>query len=85
MWWNDYSMKADPIDFAMCAHVFGVTSSASCENYSLRKTSFDNVREFEKNAARVKQTDFYLDYLLNLVEDLDTAYTLMKNFIIMCM
>ena len=77
-------MKADPIDLAMCAHVFGVTSSASCENYSLSRTSVDNVGEFEKTAAHVKRTNFYLDYLLNLVEDLDTANTLMKNFIIMC-
>ena len=78
-------MKVDPIDLAMCAHVFGVASSASFENYSLRRTSVDNVGEFEKTAAHVKQTNFYLDYLLNLVEDLDTANTLMKNFIIMCM
>ena len=80
-WWNDHNTDEDPIDFAMCTHVFGGTSSASCANYALRRTYVDNVEEFGKEAADVIQNNFCVDDLLNSVKDLDTAKTLVKNVI----
>ena len=68
----------------MCLHVFGGASSASCANYALRRISIDNVEEFGKETADVIQNNFYVDDLLKSVKDLDTAKTLVKNFINMC-
>ena len=84
LWWNDYNLDEDPVDFAMCVHVFGGASSASCANYALRRTSVDNIEEFGKEAADVIQNNFYVDDLLKSVKDLDTAKTLVKNVINMC-
>ena len=42
----------------MCAHVFGGTSSASCSNYALRRTTVDNKSIFEKNASEEKKKKF---------------------------
>ena len=84
LWWNDYNLDEDPLDFAMCVHVFGGASSASCANYALRRTSVDNIAEFGKEAADVIQNNFYVDDLLKSVKDLDTAKTLVKNVINMC-
>ena len=84
LWWNDHNIDEDPVDFAMCVHVFGGASSASCTNYALRSTSVDNIEEFGKEAADVIQNNFYVDDLLKSVKDLDTAKTLVKNVINMC-
>ena len=84
LWWNDHNLDEDPVDFAMCVHVFGGASSASCANYALRRTSVDNIKEFGKEAAGVIQNNFYVDDLLKSVKDLDTAKTLVKNVINMC-
>ena len=44
----------------------------------------DNVEAFQKEAADLIQNNFYVDDLLKLVEDLDTAKILVKNVINMC-
>ena len=84
LWWNDYNLDEDPVDFAMCVHVFGGASSASCANYALRRTSVDNIKEFGKEAAGVIQNNFYVDDLLKSVKDLDTAKALVKSVINIC-
>ena len=83
MWWNDRNIDEDPVNFAICVHVFGGASSANCTNYAFRRTS-ENVEEFQKEAVDVIQNSFYVDDLLKSVKDLDTAKTLVKNVISMC-
>ena len=83
MWWNDHNIDEDPVNFAICVHVFGGASSANCTNYAFRRTS-ENVEEFQKEAVDVIQNSFYVDDLLKSVKDLDTAKTLVKNVINMC-
>ena len=84
LWWHDHNTDEDPVDFAMCVHIFGRESSASCASYALRRTSVDNIEEFGKEGADVIQNNFYVDDLLKSVKDLDTAKTLVKNVINMC-
>ena len=81
LWWNDHNIDENPIDFAICAHVFGGASPASCANYALRRISVDHVEKFGKEAADAIQNNSYVDDLLKSVEDLDTIKTLVKNFI----
>ena len=38
-WWQDGNLSKKLIDHEMCVHVFGGTSSPSCSNYVLKRTS----------------------------------------------
>ena len=60
LWWNDHIIDENLIDFGMCAHVFGLASSASVE-------------DFGKEAADVMQKNVYVDDLFKSVEDIDAA------------
>ena len=62
-----HNIPEDLIDFAMCAHMLGGVSSASCLNYALKRTTMDNVDEYEQEAADVVTKNFYVDDLLKSV------------------
>ena len=42
MWWENHDTDSEPYDYLMCAYIFGATSSASCANYALRRTTVGN-------------------------------------------
>ena len=69
LWWIDHNIDKDAIFFAMCVHVFGGASLASCVNYALRRISVGNVVEFGKEAADMMQNNFHVDDLLKSVKD----------------
>ena len=58
--WNDHNIDKDPVDFAMCVHVFRGASSTSCANYTLRRTSVD---KFES----VKDLDTPMDLMSQIL------------------
>ena len=68
----------------MCVHVFGGTSSPSCSNYALEKTSIDGKDQFGLEAAKTLQNNFYVDDLLKSVAQEDQAIQLIKNVKAMC-
>ena len=35
LWWEDSNLGGDLLDYEMCVHVFGGTSSPGCCNYAL--------------------------------------------------
>ena len=84
LWWEDHNIDSDPVDFVMCAHVFGGVSSASCANYALKRTANDNVEKFGFEASEVVRDNFYVDDLLKSVDDLEKAKTIVKNVISVC-
>ena len=84
LWWEDHNIDSDPVDFVMCAHVFGGLSSASCANYALKRTANDNVEKFGFEASEVVRDNFYVDDLLKSVDDLEKAKTIVKNVISVC-
>ena len=55
MWWENHNTDSEPYDCLMCANIFVVTSSASCSNYALCRTTVDNEAVFGELAARVLQ------------------------------
>ena len=63
----------------MCVHVFGGTSSPSCSNYALKRTSIDGKDQFGLEAAKTLQNNFYVDDLLKSVAQEDQAIQLIKN------
>ena len=85
LWWENHNIEEEPSDFAICAHVFGGVSSASCSNYLLKRTVTDNADQYGQETAKVVRSNFYVvDDLLKSVDDLKTAMILMKNVVDMC-
>ena len=72
------------IDHEMAVHVFGGTSSPSCSNYVLKRTSIDGEDQFGKAAAKKFQDNFYVDDLLKSLDNEKEAIKLIKNVKAMC-
>ena len=84
LWSENHNIEEEPSDFAMCAHVFGGVSSASCSNYALQKTATNNADQYGQEAAEVVRSNFYVDDLLKSVDNPTTAVILVKNVVVMC-
>lgn len=84
-WWdkNDKEMTK-PVEYEMNVHIFGATSSASCSNYALKKTAFDNQGKFGIDAAETLLKNFYVDDMLKSKDNLGETISLMKNVTSMC-
>ena len=80
LWWQDGDLRKCEI----CVHVFGVTSSPSCNNYALKRTSIDGKYQFGLEATKTLQNNFYVDDLLKSVAQEDQAIQLIKNVKAMC-
>ena len=57
LWWEDVNFQKF-IDYEMCVHVFGGTSSRRCGNYVLRRTALDNVSSYRKEATNTLLRNF---------------------------
>ena len=68
----------------MCVHVFGGTSSPSCSNYVLKRTSIDGEDQFGNAAGKTLQDNFYVDDFLKSLDNEKEAIKLIKNVKAMC-
>ena len=82
--WQDGNLSKKLIDHEMCVHVFGGTSSPSCRNYVLKRTSIDGEDQFGKAATKTLQDNFYVDDLLKSLDNEKEAIKLIKNVKAMC-
>ena len=69
LWWENGNLDGNLIDHEMCVHVFGATSSPSCSNFALRKTSYEYEETYGHQAAETLRDNFYVDDLLKSVKD----------------
>ena len=46
VWWENDNCDLSPPTYHMNVHAFGGTSSPSCSNYALRKTTADNENKY---------------------------------------
>ena len=81
LWWSTDDINYEPQDFMMCAHVFGGTSSASWSNYTLRRTAIDNKEIYGTDSATTLLRNFYVDYLLKSMRDVQSSKQLVQNVI----
>ena len=63
----------------MCVYVFGGTSSPSCSNYVLKRTSIDWEDQLGKAAAETLQDNFYVDDLLKSLDNEIKPIKLIRN------
>ena len=59
--------------------MFGGTSSPSCSNYALKRTSIDGKDQFGLEATKTLQNNFYVDDLQKSVAEEDQAIQLREN------
>ena len=84
LWWPDGRLEEEPIEYEMCAHLFGATSSGGCANFALKQAGKDGKSKFGSEAADTLDKNFYVDDLLKSVKDVNNAKVLISNVIGMC-
>ena len=67
LWWPESQLYMRPLEYRMTVHLFGATSSPSCRNFALQKTS-DNKCDFDSNITGTVKRNFYVGDLLKSVE-----------------
>ena len=65
-------------------HVFGGTTSPSCSNYELKRTSIDEEDQFGKAATETLQDNFYVNDFLKSPDNEREAIKLIRNVKAMC-
>ena len=83
-WLEDHNTNNNIVDFEMCLHVLGGTSSPSCCNYALKRTALDNEEKYQKEMTDTLRRNFYVDDLLKSVRDVNTAICLLHEVIKLC-
>ena len=73
LWWTNSDISKEVVDFEMCTHVFGSTSSSSCSNFALKNTTIDNAKKFGEMAAATLKKNLYVGDLLKLVLNINEA------------
>ena len=84
LWWEESNLSKKVVDYQMCVHIFGGTSSPSCSNFALKKAATDNSDKFGQEAAKTLLRNFYVDDLLKSIKGADEAVSLIKNVVQMC-
>ena len=51
LWWPNGNIEEEAVEYQMCVHPFGATSSPSVAGYALRKSAADNLDSFGKDAV----------------------------------
>lgn len=63
LWWPEGSLDAKPVEYEMCAHLFGATSSGGCANYALKHAAKEGEVKYGIEAANTIRNNFYVIYL----------------------
>ena len=70
------------MDYEMCVHVFGGTSSPGCCNYALTKTVVDNASDFNVGVAETLKKKSMMTIsssLLNLRTQQSNSYKMLEK------
>ena len=84
LWWPEGDFSRDLIDHQMTVHLFGSTSSPSCANFALRRTTTDNRIKFGEEAATVLHRNFYVDDMLKSFKSSSVAVDVFPKVVQMC-
>ena len=79
LWWENHDTSSKILDSEMNVHVFEGTSSPSCCNYALKKTTLDNESNYHPDVALTLKRNFCVDDLLKSVKDVSTAVKLIHH------
>lgn len=73
LWWQQGNLDQEEVEYRMCVHLFGATSSPSCSCYALRRTAEDGINDTTPEEAQTVLNNFYVD------DCLEQAITLARD------
>nr|XP_034339443.1 uncharacterized protein LOC105341007 [Crassostrea gigas] len=79
LWWKDGDPSKSVTEYQMVVHLFGATSSPSCANFCLRKTTQDWKGYFSEETVNTVLKNFYVDDCLKSVKSVNEAVILVKD------
>ena len=84
VWWPNGNLSGRLVDYQMCVHLFGATSSPSCANFALHKAADDNKSTYGEEAAKILHGNFYVDDMLKSFSSTTKAISTATKVIGMC-
>ena len=73
LWWPDADFSQAPQKYMMQVHLFGATSSPSCACFALQRTEEDHKDEFDEEAVKTVDKNFYVDDCLKSTSNVQKA------------
>ncbi|XP_045076512.1 uncharacterized protein LOC121564685 isoform X2 [Coregonus clupeaformis] len=61
LWWENGDLMSPPSTFRMKVHLFGTASSPGCANFGLKHLAAKGRDQFNQNAVKFIQRNFYVD------------------------
>ncbi|XP_056272262.1 uncharacterized protein LOC130195038 [Pseudoliparis swirei] len=61
LWWENGDLASPPSTFRMKVHLFGAASSPGCANFGLKHRANEGQDQFNQNAVKFIQRNFYVD------------------------
>ena len=84
LWWENDDLEKPPVDYEMLVHIFGGTSSPACSSYALKRSFIDYEKENNKEVEENLKKGFYVDDLLQSVQNVEKAKALVKEAMEIC-
>merc|ERR1719277_2228995 len=84
LWWKDSDLSKPVVEYRMCVHLFGATSSPAVATFGLRQIADDYGKDFSPEASEFLRNDFYVDDGLSSQENDDKALRIMRDTRAMC-
>ncbi|XP_070535085.1 uncharacterized protein [Ptychodera flava] len=81
LWWPNGSVEEPPVEYRMTVHIFGATSSPSCANFALKKSTDSTSNLSVKNTI---SRNFYVDDMLKPASTVTEGKTLAEGLIDTC-
>ncbi|XP_066919725.1 uncharacterized protein [Clytia hemisphaerica] len=79
--WPDCDLSNELVDYQMCVHLQGATSSPSCANYALRETAKLYKDQFGEDASNTLIRNFYVDDMLKSFPSTQEAIVTIPNIV----
>ena len=79
LWSEGKDTSKPPIEFQIIVHLFGSSSSPSCANYALRRTTEDSMGQFNEDVIQTVKRNFYVDDCLRSLPTVLAATNMIKE------
>ncbi|XP_066922156.1 uncharacterized protein [Clytia hemisphaerica] len=79
--WPDCDLSNELVDYQMCVHLQGATSSPKCANYALRETAKLYKDQFGEDASNTLIRNFYVDDMLKSFPSTQEAIVTIPNIV----
>ena len=84
MWFDGNNLTKEPTTFRMTTHAFGLTSSPSCANFTMRQMALDFCTSSNERDYDFMQTVFYVDDKLILLSSVEEVIDLIDKTVSLC-